>query len=365
MKSTSMKQTPTINRDERGFASIVVALILIVVLALMTIAFAQLARREQQNALNKQLASQAYYAAESGINDAYKAIQDWVKTDNLPTVDPNVCVGKGVNDTLELRALKNAGTLDDLHGVSYSCMLLDLEPPNIVWGDVSPESDRTASFSATGAVNSMEIVWGSADKNDTPVPSGTSFLPKADWASKNYPPLLEVSLTKMGDTFNRQDLVDNTFTFYLYPSQGSGAGNSVDFEPTKSGKIVKADNCTPRPDTNLPCSVTINNINGSANTSYLIHIINHYDQANIIIGNATAGNGGNGQQQDLTDGPIQIDVTGKARNVLKRLQVNLLLTPSADLPPGAIEGQSVCKRFGVYPGGGSYDSLDPACNLSN
>ena len=57
--------------NEEGFASIVIALILIIVLSLLTIGFAQLARREQQTALSKQLANQAQYAAESGINDAY------------------------------------------------------------------------------------------------------------------------------------------------------------------------------------------------------------------------------------------------------------------------------------------------------
>ena len=68
-------QRPTNTKlDEHGFASIVIALILIIVLALFTIGFAQLARREQQTALDSQKATQAQYAAESGINNAYKDI---------------------------------------------------------------------------------------------------------------------------------------------------------------------------------------------------------------------------------------------------------------------------------------------------
>ena len=59
--------------DQRGFAAIVVALVLILVLSLLTIGFAELMRHEQRSALDKQLSSQAYYAAESGVNDAVSA----------------------------------------------------------------------------------------------------------------------------------------------------------------------------------------------------------------------------------------------------------------------------------------------------
>src|SRR5580658_8830161 len=71
-----MHKRNKIATDEKGFASIVIALILIIVLALLTVAFAQLARREQADALDKQLAVQANYAAETGINDAYTYIED-------------------------------------------------------------------------------------------------------------------------------------------------------------------------------------------------------------------------------------------------------------------------------------------------
>ncbi len=57
-----------------GFASIVIAIIMVIVLSLITVGFAQLMRTEQRSALDKQLSSQAYYAAETGVNDAAKAL---------------------------------------------------------------------------------------------------------------------------------------------------------------------------------------------------------------------------------------------------------------------------------------------------
>src|ERR1039458_10050844 len=63
-----------IKDDQSGFASIVIASVIILVLSLITVGFAQLMQREQRSALDRQLSSQAYYAAESGINDAVSAI---------------------------------------------------------------------------------------------------------------------------------------------------------------------------------------------------------------------------------------------------------------------------------------------------
>src|SRR5665213_2637815 len=76
------KRKPNLHRNQQGFASIVIALILIIVLALLTVGFAQLARREQQTALDKQKAVQANYAAESGINAAYQDIVNNLITAN-------------------------------------------------------------------------------------------------------------------------------------------------------------------------------------------------------------------------------------------------------------------------------------------
>jgi hypothetical protein len=57
-------------RREGGFVSIIVCMIIMTILSLITIGFAQIMAREQRQALDRQLSSQAFYAAESGVNDA-------------------------------------------------------------------------------------------------------------------------------------------------------------------------------------------------------------------------------------------------------------------------------------------------------
>jgi Tfp pilus assembly protein PilX len=65
-----------IRHAEQGLVSIVVTMIFLIVLSLIVVGFAQVARREQRESLDRQLSSQAFYAAESGINIAKSAISD-------------------------------------------------------------------------------------------------------------------------------------------------------------------------------------------------------------------------------------------------------------------------------------------------
>ena len=125
------------NLNERGFASIVIALVLITILALITIGFAQLARREQRSALDKQLANQAYYAAETGINDTIKSLPAIAAAGD--SVDPKKC--------LDTSKFSMNSTLNQTNGVYYTCVLVDLKPPNIQYKNVAPESERYINFS--------------------------------------------------------------------------------------------------------------------------------------------------------------------------------------------------------------------------
>ena len=133
--------------NEKGFASIVIALVLIIVLSLLTVGFAQLARREQQNALNKQLAVQANYAAETGINDAYKDILSGkINTVNTGGSNANKCLTKAGSgsgtQSLPTDAQTANQSIDSNTDVSYSCLLVDLTPKNLTFDNVTPDSGQ-------------------------------------------------------------------------------------------------------------------------------------------------------------------------------------------------------------------------------
>lgn len=358
------------HKNEKGFASIVIALILIIVLALFTIGFAQLARREQQTALDKQKAIQAQYAAESGINNAYKDILSG-KINDANASDTNCMKAGGGPGNLPPSALTANQNINAANGVSYSCVLVKLNTEDLQVDDLSPGSGRHMMFSTADPLQSLNITWGSATGRTSFASSlnpDNPILPKL--GSWSYPPLLEFSITPVSGLSGQPDpdkyLRDHTFTFYTYPS--SGGSNAINYDPNNQGQVVSG-NCSGTD--NYPCSVKLSNLGGQ---QYVIHFVDFYDTSNILI---TADKVGGGTTT-FTGEPV-IDVTGKARDVLKRLRVRVFInngngnTPDDNsiLPNNAVQAQNICKRIQAapstadFPAGSSYDGLDSSCNLSS
>ncbi len=348
-------QKHAIHREEQGFASIAIALVMIVVLGLLTIGFAQLARREQQSALNKQLAYQAYDAAETGVNDITQAIQGGTINE---TTGYNVDTDHCVDDTLLPNKDINTAT-----GVSYTCALIKLKLPSLVWSGVSPLADRSISFSTEGgsSLASLTVNWSSADNHGAPRPSG-GFPPTTSWG--NSPAVLQFSITPINSKSNitRDELYDKTFTAFLYPLGGAG---TVVYNTGAQGQIVNGACNTDG------CSVTISGIPSvSADGFYAVNLINYYDTSDISIDQPLdAGN----TDLKFVDGQALVDVTGRARSALRRLQVRIPIRLPNQMAKYALDGQSICKRLQTKPAQTDFIAIDGstvnagsnACNLTN
>jgi Tfp pilus assembly protein PilX len=358
--------------DQQGFASIVIALILIIVLALMTVGFAQLARREQQTALDKQLSDQASYAAETGINDIYQAIDKQAITAATP--DAATANNGGVNclNTASITGVNSS--ISVLYGISYTCALVNLTPSSVVKDPLNANTAWDTVFSttdpsgATSTLGSLVVNWSTLNPANHSAPrasADTSLPPLASWSS---PDVLQVSITPLG-ALDEASLSANTFTAYLYPSSG-GTPNTVSYStsPGLQGQFVSGD-CTNKG----ACSATINNFAplSSAGEFYLLHITSMgYDDSSL---SATAFDASN-NALNFKGSEAVIDVTGKAKNVLKRLRAVVSLNgidgnPGNidSLPNDTVEAQDVCKRFDTYPASTVPDSstaTTPGCTLN-
>ncbi len=351
-----MRNTNNPSRQQ-GFVSLVVALTMIIILALLTVSFAQLARREQTQTLSRQLAIQANYAAETGINDARQEIMEGHISDtvNTPT-DANTCVD--LNHLLP-PGHNRSPIINNTGDIRYACVLINLTPPTQNWSNVGPGSDRTLTFSTTDSPDRMVISWGSKDNHNTfPVDTSGKFPP--NWP---YPAVIQFSITPYSSPISRASLISNSYTAYLYPTSqtqvpGSGA-YSLGIGDTAANGPILSGGCNPSggPDhsTTYPCSVTITGLGAGGYTGpYLVHFLNLYDASNIILkyyhdpGNLTG---------TFKKGQIIVDSTGKAQDVLKRLRVQFQLpgidgfvhSSGLELPDYAIEGQNVCKRLQTNP----------------
>src|ERR1035437_8641163 len=73
MSVSKEDQKPIISaNNELGAASIIVTMITMIIISLIVIGFATISRRIQQQSVNTQLSTQAFYAGESGGEDARK-----------------------------------------------------------------------------------------------------------------------------------------------------------------------------------------------------------------------------------------------------------------------------------------------------
>jgi hypothetical protein len=236
------------------------------------------------------------------------------------------------------------------HGVKYTCVLVDLNPKTLEFGAVDPLSDnKYLTFTTNTGLNSLTVSWTSADNNNPKFPASTSagFMPLDGWSNKGYPAVIEFSITPYNPSgFNRNSLANSNFTVFMYPSKDTGSGGRIGYTAGSQGRVV-GNACTPSTNT---CKATITGLGGTG-PYYLIRLVDYYDKSNISI----SGQAGS----VFVNGQAMIDVTGKARDVLKRLQVRVPLNSSQtnSLPDFALEGQSVCKRLATAPN--STDSTTP------
>ena len=62
-------------KDDKGLVSFMITIIMMLVITLIVIGFTQVSNRNRRESLDRQLSTQAFYAAESGVNEALKVLR--------------------------------------------------------------------------------------------------------------------------------------------------------------------------------------------------------------------------------------------------------------------------------------------------
>src|ERR1035438_10159281 len=111
-----------IGSNQSGVVSIFVTLIIMIILSIVVIGFSQISRREARAALDRQLSTQAFYAAESGINDAYSIVNKAIGTPLGPIPATSQC-----NSPSYINGTSNQ--IDPTtNTASYTCLLVNVQP---------------------------------------------------------------------------------------------------------------------------------------------------------------------------------------------------------------------------------------------
>lgn len=348
---SSNKEYKCILRDQRGLVSFMITLIMMLVISLIVVGFTQVTNRNRREALDRSLSTQAFYAAESGVNDALSVIQS-----------------KPVNSLTKQDTCSSADypLSPDLNGddsVKYTCVLINPIPPDITTHvtqqssmvfPVNPvDDDGNSTLPRT-----LTFTWSTKPEGDvTKTCSGSSgVFPKPGAWSCDYG-ILRVDLMQYDDASFVGDAAGaRTATFFMRPvnSGGSGSTNVPDLA-TPEGRVVGTE-CDKTVDSAQTCVVTLNfNVvpasdRHAQSEQYFARLTMIYnDAASVKIDGTYSGGSLNFRGAQVT-----IDSTGKAQDVLRRIKVRKRLgnyAASNTIPLGALDSSAaICKKFTAYPG---------------
>ncbi|HEU4914116.1 MAG TPA: pilus assembly PilX N-terminal domain-containing protein [Candidatus Saccharimonadales bacterium] len=331
---------PTVRASEVGMISIMTTMVLMIIISLIALGFAQISRRNQRESLDRQLSTQAFYAAESGVNDARNLIANAV---NSGTAVPDKA-GCDDNGTGAFYAALNP-VLDAARNVEYSCLLVDTAPTELRYSDVGTPSTIIPMTSATGAnFSRIDLSWqaksGASPITSCPTSTTNVFRTGATW-NCGYGVLRFDLVPASGGGLSIDGLRNSTMTTFAVPFS-SGGTNSVAY----AAGSANTNNLIGIACNNTGCSLSIT---GLTTNSYYMRVTSLYK--NVALQVTADDNAGNAIE--LQGAQAVIDSTGKSEDVLRRIQVNVPIrsTSKNELSDYAIQStDAICKRFSVMQG---------------
>ena len=355
----SMINQPFLSRphnDQTGIASLLVTMIIMIVISLMVLGFAVVARREQRQATDRQLSTSAFYAAETGVNDAQNAILEFIRNHPAGTPFPaDYDNTKGATKTCKYNPTVNSiGKSTDNN--AYSCLLVNLTPTSLVFNPITTDQSKAILVqNGSGSnINFLNFSWQNSHSADASIKpdfskcmaSGT-FPVLTGWPSQCVAPVLRVDITR-GSPIDLNPA--DTTTLFLYPTAAGGGTVSAS---GNNGKVIPAFCDTNLGDKNVhgvtkpnECNVSID-VTSPGQTTFFVRVKPIYSDAELTL----TANQSSGLVPFSNDQAL-IDSTGKSQDVLRRIQVRVPITTldNSPFPDNAVQStNSICKQFFFLP----------------
>lgn len=344
---SNITDTTSRQRNEAGMVAIMVTLILMIVISLIVLGFAQISRRNQRQSLDRQLSTQAFYAAESGVNEASELIKTAIANGNGAAIVPKTdCASTSfAGGTLD-------PVIDPANEVEYTCLTVNPTPATLVYSSVGTTSTVVPLIANSGTISRINLTWQSKDgsgvpANNCPANTTTVFSSTSAW-NCGYG-VLRFDLVPTAGSLTMAGLQSATMTSFLVPLRpgSTGSANPVSYTTgggnNKLGVVCSSSNCT--------YGITF----AAPQTEYYMRISSLYKDVSLQI----VALDGSGNPVQIRGAQAVIDATGKAQDILRRIQVRVPLAGSSSnlLSDYAIQSnEAICKRFSVMDGFFSSDA---------
>ncbi len=393
-------QTQT-NNKQAGFVSLFSVVFFALLATVITIGFIRIMNREQRQAFDNDLTSRALSAAESGVEDAKRAILKYTQLPSSPGKDTyRTALTGAACDTIfgatsPVRAAigfsgQQEGIISpqDQQNVGYRCLNVRLDTADYI-SALSPNASQIIPLRSTGAFNQVQVQWhrnsASEDSesdglaNPANLSTGDPQNPTVQQfgtsgANGEQPPAymrLQVFGVKKNGSFSNADLEQRNFTLFVYPFEGPiGSTTTIDqadprgFNKSKSSPLLA--NCMNNTQSaaafgNYACQMTLTMPAGSldtANNNYYLRVTPLYRKTHFRLSLLNSGSAVN-----FNEVQPSIDSTGVAADVFRRVEVRTTFPERLPNPPryGAEVGDSVCKDFFVTDNPANFQPNSAEC----
>lgn len=346
---------------QRGMASIVITTVFVSVIGLIIMGYSAMARKNQQETLDRQLSTQAYYASESAVEYARAKVLAAVASGGIDSIQSqDQCNTGAYNTTLNNGVAK------------ISCITVTKQVPSLYYESVTASSNTVVPLiPVSGTIRKVKIEWHSAkvttnspatycgDGRPTPEETSVPGITNGNGTPGyfyDYP----CEVATLVATFAKHSTgalnVINPVV-YLKPDNCGGlsiAACGGDVHPVNPPEAVDFTTGRKQISMHSPLisatngaysTVTVNGL-GAGEAIYL-KLNSLYRNSSVTITALDAAN-----NAILTKGQVVIDSTANTQGVVKRIQARIPVTGlSSSTPVAAIESHgSACKRFVVAPG---------------
>lgn len=360
---------------QSGAVSLFVVVFAALLMTIVTISFIQLMTKDQEQATANDLSQSAYDSAQAGVEDAKRlllaqqacgasvdavcrAYRDAIAAGECSTIaDAGLAGNPGAPETV-IESAEGDDALDQ----AYTCVKVRMQTDDYR-GELALHQSAIVPLVGTGEFNQIEVRWftredaGDGVMGLTFPGAGAVELPPlgTNWPATT-PALMRTQLMQTGASFGLNQFDDTAAdgkssanTLFLYPTNLSGLG-PVDFtlDGRRSGNLAPvATSCEPSfADTvKYACSMKINlpePVNGTAadRAAYLrLSALYNATSYSVKLFNNNVDVQFDGVQPE-------VDSTGRANNLFRRVQARVELRGDMAYPEAAVDlAGNLCKTF--------------------
>ena len=372
------------HRFEHGAVSLFIVVFTALLITVVTVSFIRIMVRDQQQATSVDLSQSAYDSAQAGVEDAKRAVLRYQTVcasadaqacidakKNLDSDDCNVSL-TGISTVVDNEVkIKQANGDVAAFDQAYTCVKVSLQTNNYI-GALSQDASKLIPLVGVSAFDTIKVDWfsakdlqGSTKTVDVPpISEGTMLLVPAVWKapnSQNRPSVMRAQLMQFGtgndptNGFMLSDFdgdpsvntggISDASTLFLYPSATPVSSAIFASNVRKSPSSPTAIHCSATLDSGgYACSATITlpaPVGGGTRTAYL-NLTSLYKASSYQVTMLSAG-----QVVDFDTVQPQVDSTGRANDLFRRVQSRIETVPGV-YPQAAIDiTGNFCKDFAI------------------